>query len=67
MDDELLSQQDLKMLLGISSKRVSMLIKKGLPYIDVGEKRLFLRDSVLHWLKSQELPKQEKKLAQPQR
>ena len=61
-----IGKKELKKLLGISSKRITLLIKEGMPFIQIGEKRLFLKDSVLRWLKSQELPTPpEKKLAQP--
>ena len=56
--NEILNSKDLAKLLNISSNRLTRLVKRDLPYVPLGgETKVFLKDSVLQWLKSQELPK----------
>ena len=53
--DEILTFEDLLKLLNISSNRLTRLTKKGLPYVSLGgETRIFLKSSVLQWLKNKE-------------
>ena len=71
MDNEVLNQQDLKEIFGIGSRRLYALIKQGMPHIKMGGKYVFLRTSIMTWLKAQEKPtklpdvKEDKKLAIP--
>jgi len=75
MDIEVLNQQDLKDIFGIGSRRLYALIKQGMPHIKMGGKYVFLRTSIMTWLKAQERPtkppevkqedKPDKKLAMP--
>jgi hypothetical protein len=55
MEGEILTYEEMKKLLNISSNRLSRLTKKGLPYVSLGgETRIFLKSSVLQWLKNRE-------------
>ena len=56
MDREVLNQQDLKDIFGIGNRRLYALIKQGMPNIKMGGKYVFLRTSIMTWLKSQEKP-----------
>ena len=52
---EVVSFDELAKLLNISGNKLTRLIGKGLPYIDVGyETKMFLKNSVLEWLKNRE-------------
>ena len=52
---EILSSKDLAKLLNISSNKLTRLTKEGLPCIKLrGDKRLFLKDSILQWLRNRE-------------
>ena len=52
-----LNRRDLKELLGVKNLRLRLLITQGLPYIVINSERgtyVFLKSSVLAWLKSME-------------
>ena len=60
MTDEILTRQDLKELLGIKNLRLQSLIAQGLPFIKINSERgtyVFLKSSVISWLKELESPK----------
>ena len=63
--DEILNRQQLKEFLNLRALRLKLLIGKGLPHIQiVGSGRvtyLFLKSSIIEWLRTLELPKQEPK------
>lgn len=64
--NEILSFEDLKELLDISSNKLTRLTKQGLPFVSLGgETKIFVRSSVIRWLKS--LEQQTKELAQTNR
>jgi hypothetical protein len=71
MEETVLNRQDLKELLGVKNLRLKALIAQGLPHITLNAGRgsvVFLKSSVLAWLKSLELPKSEPKQREaPQR
>ena len=53
--NEILSFKDLMKLLNITSNKLTRLTKQGLPYVPLGgEIKIFLRSSVLQWLKNRE-------------
>ncbi len=53
--NEILSSKDLAKLFNISSNKLTRLTKEGLPCILLrGDKRLFLKSSILQWLKNRE-------------
>ncbi len=55
-----LTRADLKILLGVRNLRLKALIEQGLPFIKINAERgsmVFLKSSVLTWLKSLEEPK----------
>ena len=53
--NEILSSKDLAKLLNISSNKLTRLAKEGLPCILLrGDKRIFLKSSILSWLKNRE-------------
>ena len=55
--NEILNTKDLKELLNITGNKLTRLTKQGLPFVSLGgggERKVFLRDSLLQWLKSQE-------------
>lgn len=53
--NEVLSFEDLAKLLNISNNKLTRLVRQGLPYISVGyETKIFLKSSVLEWLKNRE-------------
>ena len=53
--DEILSSKDLMKLLNVSSNKLTRLVKRGLPCVSLsGETKVFLRSSVLQWLKNAE-------------
>lgn len=56
-DKTVLNRRDLKELLGVKNLRLRRLIAQGLPYIVINSERgayVFLRSSILAWLKSME-------------
>ena len=64
MEETVLNRQDLKELLGVKNLRLKALIAQGLPFIKLNSERgchVFLRSSVLSWLKAIEEPKSEPK------
>ena len=53
--NEVLSFDDLAKLLNISGNKLTRLIHRGLPYVQLGyNTKIFLKDAVLLWLKSKE-------------
>lgn len=53
--NEVLSFKDLAKLLNITSNKLTRLTKQGLPYASLGgDRKIFLKDSVLQWLKNRE-------------
>lgn len=52
--NEVLSFKDLTKLLNITSNKLTRLTKQGLPSVSLGENKVFLKDSILHWLKDKE-------------
>ena len=53
--EEILSFKDLAKLLNITTNKLTRLTKEGLPYISLGgNRKIFLRNSVLQWLKNRE-------------
>jgi len=53
--NEILSSKDLSKLLNITTNKLTRLIKKELPYISLGAgRKVFLKSSILQWLKNQE-------------
>ena len=62
--NETISFNDLAKLLNISKNKLTRLTKQGLPCVSLGtENKIFFRDSVAKWLKSQE--KTVDNMAQP--
>ena len=62
-DKAILNRADLKELLGVKNLRLKALIEQGLPYIKLNAERgcyVFLKSSVISWLKSMEQPEVEK-------
>ena len=54
-NSEVLSFEELAKFLNISGNKLTRLINKGLPYISAGyETKIFLKSSVLEWLKNRE-------------
>jgi len=52
---EILSSRDLAKILNISGNKLTRLTKEGLPCILLrGDKRIFLKSSILQWLKNRE-------------
>jgi len=51
---EILSLEDLTKLLNITKNKLTRLTREGLPYVRFGDRKVFLRDSVTEWLRSQE-------------
>jgi len=50
-----MTERELEELLGLSKNKVTRLIRQGLPYASLGaERRVFLRSSILQWLKNRE-------------
>lgn len=67
-DKAVLNRADLKELLGAKNLRLKALIEQGLPHIKLNAGRgcyVFLRTSVISWLKSLEQPKVEAKKDKP--
>ena len=55
MENELMTEQEVEELLGLSRNKLTRLTKQGLPYASLGgDKRVFFRSSVLQWLKNRE-------------
>ncbi len=53
--NEVLSFKDLMKLLNISGNKLTRLTRQGLPFVSLGgNRKIFLRDSVLQWLKNRE-------------
>jgi hypothetical protein len=79
--EEILNAEEVRNLLGIGKHKLTLLCKQGLPHIKLGKTRktitrVFLRRSLIDYLKSLEQPKlpepevkpkEKPKLAQPQR
>jgi phage terminase Nu1 subunit (DNA packaging protein) len=58
--DDVISSVDLATLLGMNMTEIPSLIEQGLPYVQVSNKRLFLKSSVISWLRQRELPSKVK-------
>ena len=59
-DKAVLNRKDLKELLGVKNLRLKALIGQGLPHIKLNSERgcyVFLKKSVISWLKTLEQPK----------
>lgn len=53
--NEVLSFEDLRKLLNISKNKLTRLTKQGLPYTSLGAgRKIFLKASILQWLKNRE-------------
>lgn len=53
--NEILSFKDLMKLLNITSNKLTRLTRQGLPWVALGgEKKVFLKDSILQWLRNRE-------------
>ena len=52
--NEVLSFKDLTKLLNISNNKLTRLTKQGLPFVDLGARKVFLKSSILQWLKNRE-------------
>ena len=53
--NEILSFKDLTKLLNISSNKFTRLTRQGLPFVSLGGgRRVFLKSSILQWLKNRE-------------
>ena len=54
---EILSYKDLTKLFNITSNKLTRLTKQGLPFVSLGgggDRKVFLKGSVLQWLKNRE-------------
>jgi len=55
MIDEIINSEDLKKLLNVTGNKLTRMTKQGLPCVWLGDgKKVFLRDSLEEWLKSQQ-------------
>lgn len=55
MNDEIINCEDLKRILNITDNKLTRLTKQGLPFVCLGDgRKVFLRDSLTEWLKSQQ-------------
>ncbi len=53
--NEILSFKDLAKLLNISNNKLTRLTRQNLPFVDLGgNRKIFLRDAVLNWLKNKQ-------------
>ena len=52
--NEVLSFKDLTKLLNINSDKLTSLTKEGLHDIRLGDRKVFLKESILQWLKNPE-------------
>ena len=52
--NEILSLEDLTKLLNVTSNRLTRLTKRGLPYVKLGDRKVFLKDSITEWLRNRE-------------
>ena len=53
--NEILRSRELAKLLNISSNKLTRLTRQGLPCVSLrGGRKIFLKDSITKWLKSQE-------------
>ena len=53
-NNEILSFKDLTKLLNITSNKLTRLTKQGLPCVSLGDRKVFLKGSILQWLKDKE-------------
>lgn len=55
--DEILSSKELAKLLSVTANKLTRLTRQRLPFVSLdrdGERKVFLKESVLKWLRSQE-------------
>ena len=52
--NEILSSKELAKILDISGNKLTRLTKQGLPYVRLGDRKVFLKNSILEWLKNRE-------------
>ena len=57
MTNEIISFNDLRKVLNVTGNKLTRMTKQGLPFVSLdrdGERKVFLKQSVLKWLRSQE-------------
>jgi predicted DNA-binding transcriptional regulator AlpA len=55
VNEIILNQKELAKLLNISGNKLTRLIKEGMPHVCLGaDRQVFLKGSVLQWLKNRE-------------
>lgn len=52
--NEILSFSALAKLLNISTNKLTRLTKQGLPSVSLGDRKVFLKDSIIEWLRNRE-------------